>query len=237
MVFIRLQLPKVKNFPYEGWIVLSYFFGYWLYLFAHQENEWMHWLTLVLLPMAGLVSIYHHAQIELPFQFTLRSVGLQRGHLTSGLLWGMFISLAFSLIQLMGRSGTLILERFRSGTGFYLWPLSFLLMCITAATTEEFFFRGILQSRLMTLLRSRFAGILGTALLFGLYHLPYAYFCWPAAGNWETAIHSALETGVPLGLLLGWLYARSQNLLAPIVAHALINSLPGMLIVEKLFIP
>jgi membrane protease YdiL (CAAX protease family) len=35
---------------------------------------------------------------------------------------------------------------------------------------------------------------------------------------------------VPIGLILGWLYARSKNnLLACVVCHALINTFPGML--------
>jgi membrane protease YdiL (CAAX protease family) len=219
---------------YEGLIFLSYFIIYWIYLFAHRENEWMHWLTLVLIPVVGLYFIYRSAKVASPITFTLRSIGLRSGNLTAGLPWAFLIGLAFSLLQLAGRSGSSIMMHFRSGAGFYLWPLSFLLMCVTAATTEELFFRGVLQSRLVTLLGSRFGGIIVAAFLFGLYHLPYAYFRWSSAGNWAKAIQSALETGVPLGLLFGWLYERSHNLLAPIVAHALTNSLPGMLIVDRL---
>ncbi len=219
---------------YDGLIFLPYFAIYWIYLFAHRENEWMHWLTLVLLPSAGLYFIYRKTETASPLKLALQSIGLRGGNLTSGLLWAFLIGLAFSLPQLAGRSGSSIMMHFRSGAGFYLWPLSFLLMCVTAATTEEFFFRGVLQSRLVMLLGSRFWGIIVTAFLFGLYHLPYTYFGWSSAGNWAKAIQSALETGVPLGLLFGWLYERSHNLSAPIVAHALTNSLPGMLFVDKL---
>ena len=220
---------------YEGLIFVAYFAIYASYLFAHRESEWMHWLTLVLIPGAGVYFISRKAATASPLKSALHSVGLRSGHLTKDLLWAFLIGLAFSLLQLAGRSGSAITALFHRGAGFYLWPLSFLLMCLTAATTEEFFFRGVLQSRLVALLGSRFGGIMVVAFLFGLYHVPYAYFRWSSTGNWAQALQSALETGVPLGLLFGWLYQRSQNLFAPILAHALTNSLPGMLVVDRLF--
>lgn len=218
----------------EGLIFLLYLTIYWIYLFIHQENEWMHWLTLVLIPGAGVYFIWRRIETVSPLKLTLRSIGLRSENLTSGLLWAFLIGLALSLFQLAGRSGLSIIALFRNGAGFYLWPLSFLLMCVTAAATEEFFFRGVLQARLVALFGSRFGGILVAAFLFGLYHLPYAYCRWPSAGNWTKAVQSALETGLPLGLIFGWLYERSQNLLAPILAHALTNSLSGMVLVDRL---
>ena len=58
-------------------------------------------------------------------------------------------------------------------------------MMLTAGFTEEFFFRGFLQTRLEVLTRSRVAAVLLASICFGLYHLPYAYFnpAWPSAGD------------------------------------------------------
>jgi membrane protease YdiL (CAAX protease family) len=86
------------------------------------------------------------------------------------------------------------------------------------------------------LLRRRVAGVAATAALFGLYHVPYALTvpAWGCEGDLSAAFGAALATGLPLGLVLGWLHERSgRNLLAPILAHAMVNSLPGMLWLES----
>lgn len=70
------------------------------------------------------------------------------------------------------------------------------------------------------------------SLLFGLCHLPYAYLNprWPSHGNWPGAFALAFGQGIPMGLILGTMYARTKNnLFACIVVHALINSFPAML--------
>jgi membrane protease YdiL (CAAX protease family) len=106
--------------------------------------------------------------------------------------------------------------------------LSFLLM--TAAFTEEFLFRGFLQSRLERLTGSKWSGLILASVLFGLYHLPYAYLHprWPSNGDWTEALVASLGQRIPGGLVLGGLFLYSgRNLVAPILLHAFINLLPA----------
>jgi membrane protease YdiL (CAAX protease family) len=110
-------------------------------------------------------------------------------------------------------------------------------MLLTAAVTEEFFFRGVLQRRLTAALRSRLLAIGVVAVLFALYHVPYAYHKpgWGTQHNLLGAIRAAAETGLPLGVLLGGVFAiAGDSLAASVLAHALINSLPGMVVVQRL---
>jgi membrane protease YdiL (CAAX protease family) len=52
---------------------------------------------------------------------------------------------------------------------------------------------------------------------------------WPSHGDWGAAWTAALSQGGILGLILGTIYVRSRaNLLAPVVLHAFVNSLPAM---------
>ncbi len=74
-----------------------------------------------------------------------------------------------------------------------------------------------------------------TPILFGIYHVPYAYLNpnWPSAGDWGAAWLAALGQGIPGGLILGGMYLWSrQNLFASVVLHSLINAIPGMAMIR-----
>lgn len=88
-----------------------------------------------------------------------------------------------------------------------LAPLSqaqILLLAACSALGEEFFFRGLVQGKI---------GLLGASLLFALLHVgPRLLYLWWTA------------FAVVVGLALGLLYQRSHNILAPTLAHFLINA-------------
>jgi membrane protease YdiL (CAAX protease family) len=106
-------------------------------------------------------------------------------------------------------------------------PIAFTLALITAGFTEEVFFRGIIQSRLARVTGSEMRGCLLAAFLFGIYHLPYAYFSpsWPTHGNIALAVSAVLTEQMITGVVLGVLWIRTHNLAAPMIFHALVNTL------------
>lgn len=214
----------------ELWAAPVYFVLYLGYLFWRSESELGHWISLVLLPLV-LVGFLNRGR-EAPLPSALATFGLRRGHLRRGLWLTLVLGIFLGLFQVfLSRSGPAALEAFRTGTALYLLPLAFVLMLATAGFTEEFFFRGFLQTRLEGLLRSRAGGLISTSVLFGVYHLPYAYFNpnWPSAGDWGAAWAAALGQGIPGGLVLGGLFLYSgRNLVACIVLHALVNAFPAM---------
>jgi membrane protease YdiL (CAAX protease family) len=88
-----------------------------------------------------------------------------------------------------------------------LGPLSLgacVLLAAVSAVAEEAFFRGALQPRV---------GLVAASLLFGLAHLA------PRRELLPWTVFS-----VAAGFLLGWLFAQTGNLLAPVLAHGLINA-------------
>jgi membrane protease YdiL (CAAX protease family) len=163
-------------------------------------------------------------------------VGLEKHRAKNGIIWAVLIGLVLSGLQLfLSRNKNQILEVLISRKVFILFPVSLILMLFLAGVTEEFFFRGVLQTRLQHLFKSNVVAVLVTSLLFGLYHLPYAYLNprWPSHGNWPDALGAAFGQGVPMGLILGALYVRTKNnLVACVLVHALINSFPGMLMIK-----
>jgi membrane protease YdiL (CAAX protease family) len=219
----------------EALFALAYFALYLGYMFVNPENEWMHWLTLVAIPFFSL-AFWHKRTLRLALSATLASFGLRKRNFKTGLGWAILLGLALSLLQLfISRQSEAFWELFRSGKALLYFPLTLLLLLLTAGFTEEFFFRGFMQTRLVALLRSRFWAIIITSLLFGIYHLPYAYLNpnWPSSGDWGAALTSALVQGIPAGIILGILYARTQNnLLACIVLHSFINVLPAMTLIK-----
>ena len=214
----------------EMWLALAYFPLYLAYLFWQLEGEFGHWGTMVLLPLLLVLALNWGR--EAPISSALASFGLRWGNLRRGLGLTLVLGVVLGLVQVfMSRSGPAVLEAFRAGTAVYLLPLAFLLMLGMAGFTEEFFFRGFLQTRIEAMAGSKWVGLILTSVLFGVYHLPYAYFNpnWPSSGDWGAAWMSALGQGIPGGLILGGLYLYSRkNLAACIVLHSLINSFPAI---------
>lgn len=210
---------------------VTYFLVYLGYLFLHRENELLHWLTLVALPFFLVCAIRKVRAGDASLRACLASVGLRRDNLRSGLLWAVALGLGLSALQIgVSRYRADVLELLSSPRALLILPLTFVMMAMTAGFTEEFFFRGVLQTRLTRGLRSRVAGVVAAALLFGVYHLPYAYLNprWPSYGDWSAAWVAALAQGGILGLVIGAVYVKSDNnLLAAVVLHASINTLPA----------
>lgn len=86
---------------------------------------------------------------------------------------------------------------------------------------EEFLFRGALYSRLRFVLAPAWA-LVGQALVFGLWHLNANLSMFD--GDWWGALAWCVVSQAMLGLLLGVLFQRTRSLIAPSVAHVIMNA-------------
>lgn len=226
--------PRDVVEPRDGWVAVAYFALYLTVLFARPEGEVLHWVTMVAAPF--LIALLSLPRERRGLSAAAASLGLQRGNLTAGLGWAVAVGALITAFQAFGGGHAEEIQSLvRSGRALWLFPLAFLLMMALAGFTEEVFFRGFLQTRLEALTRSRWVPVLLVALLFGLYHLPYAYLSpgWSSAGDWGAAWTAALAEGVPGGLILGALYVGSRgNLFACVVLHSLINAAPVMTMIR-----
>jgi membrane protease YdiL (CAAX protease family) len=215
----------------EAIFALIYFAIYLGYLCVNPETEWLHWITLVGIPLL-LLAWYHIKIRRLTFKYTLESCGIKKSNLKNGIGWAVLIGLAISVLQLViSRQADELLELISSGKVVLLLPLTFVLLLMTAGFTEEFFFRGVMLTRLHGWMGSQFWSVVISAIIFGLYHFPYAYLNpnWPSYGNFAEALMTALGEGIPGGLLLGFVYIRTKNnLVASVLVHTMINWLPAM---------
>jgi len=218
----------------EALFVVAYYSAYVVYLFVHQESEFQHWASLVLIPLIGLWLVRRRPS----FREMLGSIGLERGKLLLGLKWPILIGLVIQGVQLMNGANRAEFAAILSSSWGWLAPIVALpLLMITVGPTEEIFFRGIVQRRFSDLLRSDWLGIGIATVAFILYHVPYAYLNpnWPSAGDPLHAVQLAVVNGLPGGLLLGWVYVRSgRNLFAVILLHAMIDWIPGTIMVSRI---
>ncbi len=217
----------------EGWLALAWyavFVGVSLATAGGNVfgNEFMKYLWFIVLPIVML----YFLRGRQGFRELLRSIGLRREGLGRSLLLGLLVYIVVfgGFIFFMPDTQMDKLRELAQTPAKLLLviPLGFGFALITAAFTEEVFFRGVLQTRLASLMRSEVRGLLAASLLFGLYHLPYAYFSesWPAHGNILWALSSVIAEQAVTGIILGVLWMRTRNLAAPILLHALINTLP-----------
>ncbi len=216
--------------------VAGYFPLYFTYLFLYQEGELVHWLSLVLLPLTAVALMGRYDSLR----SLLRSIGLDPQHATRGLVVTLLLGAGFQGIQLLNaRQRTDLFAGLAEPWGFLAPAAAFVILLGTAATTEEVFFRGIMQRRLASYYGSDLAALLLTTLAFILYHLPYAYAnpAWPSAGNLAAAVRLATVNGLLGGLVLGTVFWRSRNLVAAICLHALINLIPATRFVTDLMEP
>jgi len=114
-------------------------------------------------------------------------------------------------------------------------PLCFIWLFIETGLVEEFFFRGLLQTRCAAWFKSEVSGVALMALLFGLAHAPG--FILRHAGLEESigpdpspadAIAYAIVILSVGGIFFGIVWARTKNLWAVMFIHAATDLLPNL---------
>jgi CAAX protease family protein len=92
--------------------------------------------------------------------------------------------------------------------GFRFTPMRIVLMAIGAGICEELIFRGVLQSWIVGF-APIIVAIIVSNIIFGLLHM-------------RTALYAVIAGGV--GVYFGILYAFTENLIVPMVTHALYDA-------------
>jgi membrane protease YdiL (CAAX protease family) len=141
-------------------------------------------------------------------------------------------------LQLLGRQGTQARQLFVSLSGWGWLGAGLLLMCVTAAATEEYFFRGVMLGGLAHSGVPSWVSAAIATVAFVVYHIPYAYTSphWTSHGNLTAAVGTATANALLAGALFSAVYVASRrHLLAPWLAHALTNMVPGALYLQRQF--
>ena len=220
----------------ESLAAAAYFLVYLSFSFWSPGSELRNYATLVAVPLALVILVRSGDPVTRRPGPVLASFGLRRGHLKTGVLWAVALGLLLGLFQLtQRRAGPELWELIRTGKALYLFPLAAAFGLLTAGFTEEFFFRGFLQTRAEMLTGSPWIAVLVATLAFGLYHVPFAYLNpnWPSAGDFPAALQVGMVEGSLGGIILGAAYVLwKRNLLACIVLHGMIDAVPIMTMIK-----
>lgn len=197
-------------------------------------NQFTNWFFLVIVPF-GLLLVARGRGLAL--RATLRSVGITRTGLKDGLkLSAIIVPLSIPVLYVVGDQQRAAVEMVfhKPLQALVSFLVSFPLALLTAGFVEEFFFRGVLQSRLAHCTDSEWRGLLITSLLFGLFHLPMYFYSpfEPTHGNLLWALSSIVTEQAMMGILLGVLWAKTHNLAVPLLVHAFTNALALMTMVR-----
>lgn len=220
----------------EVWASVAYFAAYLAFAFISPGSEWRHYATLVAIPLA-LVWLLRAGRPETRrCPSVLASFGIRRDNLSTGVAVAAAVGLVIGLFQLtQARSGPQLWDIIRTGRALYLFPLAAAFGMLTAGFTEEFFFRGFLQTRIEASVGSAWLAVLLATVAFGLYHVPFAYLNpnWPSAGDFPAALRLGMTEGTLGGIILGGGYVLwKQNLLACVVLHGMIDAVPIMTMIK-----
>ncbi len=176
---------------------------------AFGLGDFAHWVGFVVGP--GL--LYRAVQ---PGPTAGAYLWLSRNRLWSGVGRAFALGALLSPLLLIGTS----VDGHAFGLNLVLtYPLALVLLVVTAATTEEVFFRGFLLRSMLRLGCRPLSAVLLSALVFAVYHLPYVL------GADVTKVVASLLTSFVGGLLLGWTVLRTSNLVAAIAMHAALDGL------------
>lgn len=119
-------------------------------------------------------------------------------------------------LPLAGNSVTQLAEQGLLSTLLWLVPLSI----VVVGPAEELLFRGVVQQYLDGAFSTASAIVLASAL-FSLVHLPTSWVATPDV----VAVSVTLVILFGLSVLLGYLYAWTDNLVVPILVHGLYDAL------------
>lgn len=232
---IRVKSPQREALLVVGYLVFWLILNLALWPRVFSRSLWLangisFWMLLVIVPCLILLSR----------GYRLSDMGLTREHLRGNVRVTLLAGGVTGLVMLLLTPGGRFL---RSGevpaTTLALGLLASLSVAIlTAGFHEEFFFRAVLQTRLSEALNSRLSGLFLATLIFSLYHLPFTLYVgntWPSAGRIGYALALTFTEPVLGGLIMGVLWLRTRNLVAPVIIHALVLAISGLpMIMERL---
>ena len=152
--------------------------------------------------VAWRAGIYGEPMFYASLEAEQRGVSLLSNVLLGLLVGGMVVGISYVFTKMTGWGDRLARELART-----IGPMSVpdaLLMAAASGFSEELLFRGALQPRV---------GLIAASVLFGAVHFVPRREMLPWTGF-----------AIAVGLVLGWVFESTGNLVAPVVAHAVVNA-------------
>ncbi len=153
--------------------------------------------------------------------FGISKINLKKHMIISGTLilviGSIFTVMYFSIHPFSNLS--IFIQYVISGFVFYL---------LAAGLPEEFVFRVFIQTRLTNLTKSFYVGIMVSSLIFGLFHVPILFLY---THDLVLSVVNSIVFQAVVGIVLGYLWERTKNIIEPILFHAAIDAFIVLLLI------
>lgn len=153
---------------------------------------------------------------------SLKSIGLKKEKILKCILLGILFSIPPTLYNFFSmKFGHLI------SLPAALWAFAYCFFEIALA--EDIVFRGFIQTRIQGLIRSKWLSIFVVAAMSMLVHIPfYAVKYNTTFVNYFSSHIVSLLLVFVMHIYFVYLYTRDNNILAPVVAHAIVDFIPEL---------
>jgi len=219
----------------EFLILIFYFLLYTLFHIIIPEHPVFYWFSLIILPFGVIIYFRKRFLVYPTSKLNLAFVGLKKGNLKSGIYLGIFTGIIYSIIQYF-----FVYDNFSmklSPASIYKIPIAFILVAVTTGITNEFFFRGLLMTRLNKIMNSKIRSIILISIFCCIYN--FVLITFDSQNLFVDGLYSILGYsihGFLTGILLGAIYILSDhNLISAIIGHIFMNLLPTLYFIELRF--
>jgi|GEM_PF-4771749 len=204
-----------------AWGILIYFVLYFFLIFKITllGASIIYWLVQFLIPIAILKS----------YGGSLDSISFDFKNIFKDFRIVLFSCLWLTPFLLYGIEDSEKILPMVTTVKFYIYlPLSILFMVVVAAFWEEFFFRGAIQTSLLSVFNSSFEiPVFLSSIFFGIYHFPFRYLNpkSPFFQDFFGSLASNISEQFLMGIFLGYVVYRSRNVWHGIWLHAFMNGI------------
>ncbi len=151
---------------------------------------------------------------------SITTIGIRRGKILKSIFVGLIGSIPLAALGTIGPilNGKVLNINIWDN----IWTFLYYLICISF--TEELAFRGFLLSRIQELIKTKWISIIVVGIMFGLIHVPFQMIK-EKMSIIDFILYdlSHLIITCIMHIYLVFLYNRDKNIIAPTIAHAIMN--------------
>ncbi|MBK1813220.1 CPBP family intramembrane metalloprotease [Clostridium sp. YIM B02505] len=156
----------------------------------------------------------------------LRSIGLKKDKILKSIFLGIIFSMPFNIpliISEISEKGKIL--------GLTNLILTFVYFFIEIALVEEISFRGFIQTRIQSLIKSKWVSILVVGVMFALMHIPFQIIkANMPLGDFIVKDSFHLVFTFVIHVYLVYIYTRDNNIISSSITHTLIDFIPSIFI-------
>lgn len=210
---------------YVFYMAIVYLFGLLMFKTKIYLNLGRHFKSKALFKLIfyipnGIISLLPMFIILMFRKQSIGSIGIKRKNVFKSILVGLGGSVPFLLWNIAGAISNGM--RINRNLADNLWNFLYYLICISLV--EELVFRGFLNTRMRGLIKTGWINNIAVGIMFAILHIPFQMIK-ASMTPLDFILHdfTHLISTLLIHIYLVFLYSRDNNIIAPTIAHTIIN--------------